>query len=248
MTTKPLLLDIEISPTQGVFWGLRNQYLGIHQITGNSEVLSWAAKWHGDDEVIYSSRGMTSKKSMLKEIYKLVGEAEQVITYNGDNFDLKILNQEFMMQGWVPPKPYRSIDLLKIMRKRFRGTSNKLDYWLKRLDLGSKLAHRGHQLWLDCMAGDVEAFREMEEYNIEDVFQLENLFDRVKDWINILPNASVVAGDHVCPHCGSDKLHKRGFVTSNSLKYQRYCCTNGHWSRDAKSVKVEEYNKLVLIK
>lgn len=242
---KILILDIEISPTIATVWGLFNQNLGIHQITGNSEVLTWAAKWEGSDEIIYSSLGMTSKRKMLKEIYSLLEEADVVVTYNGDRFDLKILNQEFLLQNWNPPAPYRSVDLLKTMKNRFRGTSNKLDYWLKRLDLGEKIQTRGHQLWLDCMAGKKDAFEEMSEYNVHDVVETERLFERVRPWIKNFPNMSVFNGAHVCPTCGGSHLQKRGSHVTNALSYQRYRCNKcGAWSRAAKAKK-QDFEKTV---
>lgn len=245
---KILLLDIEISPTLATVWGLWNQNLGIHQITGNSEVLSWAASWHGSDEVICSSLGRASKRTMLKEIYRLLEQADVVVTYNGDSFDLKILNQEFMMQGWAPPAPYKSTDLLKTMKTRFRGTSNKLAYWLKRLSLGAKVEHRGHQLWLDCMNKVPGAFDEMETYNIGDVIELEKLFDRVRPWIHNFPNMSVFHEAHVCPHCAGTKLQRRGYATTATMRYQRYqCVACGGWSRGSKAIKTD-YEKTVGIR
>lgn len=235
---KILLLDIEISPTLVTVWGLWNQNININAIQGNSEVLSWAAAWHGADHVEYSSLGMTSKKNMLKEIYTLLEEADVVITYNGDRFDLKILNQEFMLMGWTPPAPYKSLDLLKTMKSRFRGTSNKLDYWLKRLGLGQKVEHRGYQLWLDCMNKVAGAYEEMETYNIGDVVQLEKLYDRVLPWIKNHPNRSVYEDSLVCPTCGGNHFQSRGFTTVSSLRYRRFQCQAdgcGTWFRATKS-------------
>lgn len=229
---KLLFLDIEVSPTLATVWGLFNQNISINQITGNSEVLTWAAKWHGSEEVIYSTLGMTTKRKMLKQLYKLLEEADAVVTYNGDRFDLKIVNQEFLLMGWAPPTPYRSIDLLKTMRNRFRGTSNKLDYWLKRLKLGQKVQHRGHQMWLDCMNGDKAAFEEMAEYNVGDVVELEKLYDRILPWITNHPNRNLYTENIVCPTCGGGKFQKRGFHYTNAGKYQRYQCTSdgcGDW-------------------
>lgn len=241
-----LLLDIEISPTLAAVWGLWGQNINITNITGDSNVLSWAAKWHDSDEVEYSSLGMTSRKKMIKAVYDLINQADAVITYNGDRFDLKILNQEFMMLGMPPPRPYRSVDLLKVMKKNFRGISNKLDYWLQRLGLGAKIKHRGPQLWLDCMNKVPGAFEEMEEYNIGDVVELEKLFDYVRPWVHNLPNMSVYHEAHVCPTCGGVHLQKRGFAHSNSLKYQRYQCNScGSWSRGSKAVPMEDFDKVV---
>lgn len=184
---------------------------------------------------------------MLKEIHSLISEADAVVTYNGDRFDLKILNQEFMMQGMAPPAPYRSIDMLKVMKYRFRGTSNKLDYWLRRLELGQKLTHRGPQLWLDCMNKSIKkeirdrAFEEMEEYNCVDVTELEGLYHRVLPWIHNHPNLSILHGEHVCMQCGSSSVQKRGFYYTNAGMYQRFQCNAcGTWGRGTKNLATTE--------
>lgn len=244
-----LILDIEVSPTIATVWGLFKQNIGIQSILGNSEVLTWAACWLGDDEVVYSHLGMTSKRLMLREIYSLLEEADVVVTYNGDRFDLPILNQEFLLQGWTPPAPYKSVDLLKTMKRRFRGTSNKLDYWLKRLGIGKKMETRGHQLWLDCMNGDKNAFTEMSEYNIVDVIETEKLFNRIRSWIVNFPNMATFNGEFACPNCGGKHLQKRGKYQTNTYTYQRYRCNScGTWSRDSKAIKMEADRVVPLIK
>lgn len=213
-------------------WGLFKPFITIDKIVGDSYVLSWAAGWHGSDEIMYSSRGFTSRRKMMRKLYDLMEEADAVITFNGERFDLKIVNQEFMELGWPPPAPYKSIDLLKTMKSRFRGTSNKLAYWLKKLDLGAKVEHRGFQLWIDCMHGDKKAFAEMEVYNIGDVEELEKLYDYVLPWIPNHPNRSVLAGDVVCDKCGSSDYQYRGYHTTQAGVYRRCQCNKcGNWFR-----------------
>jgi uncharacterized protein YprB with RNaseH-like and TPR domain len=162
---KILILDIEISPTIAALWGLFNQNIPIGNIRGESEVLCWSAKWHGDEECEYSSLRMTGhsaagKRRMLKEIHSLLDKADAVVTYNGNGFDLKILNKEFLLQGMAPPAPYKSIDLLAVMRRRFRWTSNKLDYVVKQLGIGQKTKHAGMDMWLTCMTKGSEGYTE----------------------------------------------------------------------------------------
>lgn len=233
---KILILDLEISPTLATVWGLWNVNVGINQILGNSEVLCWAAKWQGEDVTYFSSIQMTSKRRMLKEIYQMVEEADAVISYNGKAFDMKILHKEFMMQGWNRPSPYKNIDLLTVMRSQFRFTSNKLDYIVKQLELGSKHKHQGHELWLNCMNPKSSEYESswavMEEYNIQDVGLTEALYERVKGWIPNHPSHSIVDGLEVCPNCGGTHLQRRGFQYTHAAKYQRYQCTDcGAWSR-----------------
>lgn len=233
---KILLLDIEIAPMYALVWGLFKPYINMDQIMGDSYVLTWAAKWLDSDEVIYSSLSMTSRKNMIKEIHKLMDEADVIVTYNGDNFDLKILNQEFMELDLAPPAPYKSVDLLKTMKSKFRGANNKLNYWLKKLSIGAKVEHRGFQLWIDCMNKDPDAFKEMIDYNIGDVEELEKLYKRVLPWIPNHPNHSVYEQDLVCPQCGGKHYQKRGPVKLAAGLFQRYQCTCGKWFRGNKRI------------
>lgn len=250
---KILILDIEVSPTLATVWGLFNQNIGINQLIGNSEVLCWAAKWHGNDNTYFSSIEMTSKKRMLKEIYKLLEEADAVVTYNGKSFDLKILNKEFALQGWSRPSPYKNIDMLQVVRSQFRFTSNKLGYIGPQFNLGGKTKHPGHELWLSCMNNKSTDYNEswalMEEYNIQDVHLLESLYDRLRGWIPNHPSYSALQNDHVCPNCGSKHLQKRGIAITTTLSYQRWQCKGcGSWSRSKLAQKADRTKQLVSIK
>lgn len=241
---KILILDIEISPSIAAVWGLWGQNIPIGSITGESEVLSWSAKWHGSDECYYSSLRMAGhnprgKKKMLTEIHKLMEEADTIVGYNTDRFDLKILNKEFLLVGLAPPAPYRSVDLLKVMKKQFRWTSNKLDYVVQQLGLGKKVDHPGMVMWLDCMNKASPTYHEswdkMEEYNVGDVFLTEELYDKVIGWVPNHPNHAVYDDAVVCPKCGGNHLQKRGWAYTQQLKYRRYQCKDcGGWARSNK--------------
>lgn len=220
---------------------------------GNSSVLCWAAKWYGEDEVIYSSTRMTSHKNMIKEVYKLINEADVVVGYNLDSFDMKILHKEFVLLELPPPEPYKTIDLLKVVRKKFRFTSNKLDYVAQQFKLGSKTKHQGHELWLSCMNKHSEDYQEawdtMEEYNCNDVILTEKLYEKIKGWITNHPNYSVVNNDHCCPACGSTKLRNKGPTLVGSLVYNRWKCNDcGHNMRSRTAEKVDRSRQLMSIK
>jgi len=247
---KILILDLEISPTLATVWGLFNQNIAINQIIGNSEVLCWAAKWHGEDDVYFSSIQMTRKKDMLAAIYEMLDEADAVVTYNGNAFDLKILNKEFALQDWHPPAPYKSVDMLSVVRKKFRFTSNKLGYVGPMLGLGEKTKHPGHELWLHCMnpksSEYAQSWELMEEYNIQDVLLLESLYDKIRGWIPAHPSFSAHHNDHVCPNCSSKRLQSRGYYSTAALTYRRFQCLEcGKWSRAKVAEKSDRKNQLV---
>lgn len=228
---KILLLDIETAPNLAHVWGLWNQNVGITQIVTAGYTLCWSAKWLGSGEMSFCSLNDVPAKTMLKHIHKLLDEAEVVVHYNGKKFDIPTLNKEFIVHGMKPPSPYKQVDLLQVVRSQFRFPSNKLDYVARALGLGKKVEHKGHQLWLDCMAGNESAWKEMQEYNIQDVLLLEKLYYKILPWIKGHPNLSEKCGK-VCPSCGSKHYNKRGKVVGITTK-QRYQCKDcGKWFQD----------------
>jgi len=232
---KILTLDLETSPLLSHTWGIWNVNVGINQIMEPTEVLCWAAKWYDEDEVMFSSSFGDGKKDMLDKIWNLLEEADAVVHYNGTRFDIPHLNREFLEAGMLPPAPYKQIDLLRTAKSQFRWPSNKLDYVTQALGIGAKVKHEGHQLWVDCMMGDVKAWAKMEKYNRQDVTLTEKLFTKFKPWIKSLPNAALYQDDTeelACPACGrSDTLHPRGFAFTAVSKFQRYRCDCGRWCR-----------------
>lgn len=178
-----------------------------------------------------------SEKEMLKGIHKLLAEADAVVTYNGNTFDLPTLNKEFVKHKMLPPAPYRKMDLLSTARTQFRFTSNKLDYVAQFLGLGAKTQHKGHALWVGCMAGNKADWRVMEKYNKQDVVLLEKVYEQMLPWIPRHANWSVHTGDVCCPNCGSKHFQKRGLYKLMMGVYQRYQCSKcGKWFRDNKSM------------
>lgn len=235
---KILLLDIETAPNTVHVWGLWQQNVGINQILASGHVMCWAAKWLDKGETMFESGHLTSHHNMLKHIHKLLDEADVVIHYNGTKFDIPTLNKEFVINGFPPPSPSKQIDLLRVAKSRFRFPSNKLDYVAKALGVGQKIKHAGHELWIRCLAGECEAWGEMQEYNINDVTILEKVYFKLLPWIKNHPNVGLFKDqEHVCPNCGGHVLERRGFSHTVMGKYQRYHCKGcGTWSRDKKNV------------
>lgn len=229
---KILLLDIETAPNLVHVWGLFKQNISISQIMDSSYVMCWAAKWLHEDGIYFNSVKLTSPKEMLQEIYFLLEDADAVIHYNGARFDIPTLNKEFLLYNMIPPSTYLQIDLLKTARKQFRFPSNKLDYIAQALKIGHKTKHAGHELWVRCLEGETEAWKQMEEYNRNDIVLLEQVYYKLLPWITNHPNIAVITNIDGCPSCGKSTLHKRGFTYSRSGKYQRFQCTScGSWHK-----------------
>jgi len=224
---KILHIDIETAPNIAHVWGLFNQNVGLSQLVDSGYVMCFAAKWHEDDKIIFKST-YEDKMEMLYTAHQLLTEADAVVHYNGKKFDIPTLNKEFVMGGFLPPDPYHQIDLLSVARSRFRFASNKLDYVAQALNLGGKLKHRGHELWVRCMANDPEAWEEMKQYNIQDVILLEEVYNKFLPWINNHPNHALFTDEDrpVCTNCGSTHVIKKGIETTRTLQYQRYRCAD----------------------
>jgi uncharacterized protein YprB with RNaseH-like and TPR domain len=233
---KILYLDIETTPNRADVWGLWNQTVSLTQLRESSRLMCFAAKWDGEERTHFLSE-WTDGAYMIDVAHEMLGEADVVVHYNGKKFDIPVLYKEFVLAELDPPAPFQEIDLLNVVRKRFRFPSNKLDYVATALLGEGKVKHSGHELWVRCMAGDPKAHREMERYNRQDVILLEDLYYRVLSWIPSHPHRGLymdAIGD-VCSNCGSDDLRREGFAYTTVGKFQRYQCRAcGTWSRSGK--------------
>jgi uncharacterized protein YprB with RNaseH-like and TPR domain len=179
---KILLLDIETTPMQVYTWGLWDQNISIDQIIKSTEMLCFGARWLDGKKVIFKSVHHDGKKEMLKELHKLMDEADLLVGWNSAAFDHKHINREFLENKMAPPSPTKDLDLMSITKANFLFPSNKLDYVAQKLDVGAKVKHSGFKLWIRCMAGDKKAWKEMKEYQIQDVNLLVDLYQELLPW------------------------------------------------------------------
>lgn len=219
-------------------WGLFKQNIAINQIIERPRTICFAAKFQDQKKVRFYSEFEHGRDVMIAAAHELLTEADVVMHYNGDRFDIPNLNKEFVLMGLAPPEPFKSIDLLKTMRSNFRFTSNKLAFISEQLGLAGKVKHEGHELWIKCLAGDPAAWKIMKRYNIQDVRLLEEIYDKVRPWIKNHPHVGLYTGDEsVCPGCGSDDRRRQGHAFTKMGKYQRYQCNPcGTWYQGNKRV------------
>lgn len=230
---KILVLDIETAPILAYVWGLFDQNIGLSQIHKDWYVMSWAAKWVGSKEVYYSDqrneKNIENDSKMLKKIWSLLDEADVIITQNGIKFDNKKLNARFVSHKMPPPSSFRHIDTLRIAKKYFAFTSNKLEYMTHTFNKKyKKLKHArfaGFELWSECLKGNVKAWQEMEKYNRYDVLALEELYlNTLRKWDQSI-NFNVFSDSfqNRCT-CGSVDFKDKGFRFTNTGKFQKSVC------------------------
>lgn len=255
---KILTLDIETAPMWGNMWSLWNNNFSLNQIQKDWHILSFCAHWlgHPDDEIIYFDNqyyeDFEDDTPMLNELWKLLDEADILLTQNGKKFDIKKIRARMVIKGLRPFKPVRHIDTYQIAKQEFGFTSNKLEYMTDKLcHKYKKSTHKkyaGFELWKGCINKEPEAYAEMKEYNILDVLSLEELYFVLAPWSSKLPNPNLYTKDLdvVCPACGGKHFVKDGFSFTDVSKFQMYRCKDcGHVSRDRKNLLSKEKRETI---
>lgn len=244
MKAKILFMDIETRPNVAYVWGLFKQNVGLNQIIERGEIISFGAKWLGEDEVMYYDDFDHTPKELMQIMYSLFDEADIIIGHNGDRFDIPWINRTAVINGLTPPSPSFTIDTLKVAKKAFRFVSNKLENLAIELGCTPKESHAkfaGFSLWTEYMAKNPEAREEMKVYCKQDVGTLEEIYLKLRPYIKNHPNVSLfedLDGEKVrCSKCGSDRIHYRGYATTNVSMFRRYRCIDcGGWGRQRTNV------------
>ena len=229
-----LTLDIETKPALSRHFGMFNQNFSLAQVIEPVAPMSFGAKWLGENTVHHYSEWEHGFEDMIRAAHKLLDEADIVIGYNHDQFDLKHLNWTFAQLGLPRPRPYKTIDLLKVVRREFRPMSKKLDFVASQLGLGNKVQHDGFALWMRVIDGDEKARKLFERYCIGDVKLTEKLYLRLLPWLPAGVNLPLIAGhDTGCPVCGNPDLTSEGDTTYTAqTEYALYSCNHCHaWVR-----------------
>ncbi len=222
-----LVLDIETRPALAYVWGTYDQNLGLEQIVEPAAVICWAAKWMGQRKVRFASDHHDGHQAMLEGIWRLLDEADLVVTFNGISFDDKWLMGEFLRAGMQRPSHFRDIDLLRHVKRQARFTSHKLDHVATVLGLGEKVRHTGFRLWRECLEGDEKAWTLMRRYNRHDVELTEQVYLALRPFIKNHPHLGAINGHtRSCPSCGSTQLEEIDPVHTNVGSYRGFRCTD----------------------
>lgn len=230
---KILALDIETSPIKVSVWAPGEQYVRWNQIKRDWTILSWSAKWVGSSDMytgdVSKQRNKYDDSKMLIGIYKLLIEADVILTQNGKRFDLPKLLARFIQNNFSPMDHEKEhIDTRRLARK-FGFSSASLEYLCKVLKTKhQKLKHGkfpGEELWDECLAGNPKAWAEMRKYNDWDVLCLEDVYVKLRPWgINVNLAKYTKSTEMSCTVCTSTDLNKYGYAFKGQQKLQRFKC------------------------
>lgn len=232
MSPKILLIDCETSPLEALVFGIWNVNIGLNQIVKDTSLMSIAWKWAGEKTIHCESVSASSPRNDLKLAklaQKLISESDLVIAHNLDRFDMPVMKGRMLVHDLDPPPQPRGIDTLKIARRHFKLTSNKLEHLANVLNLPiKKMVTRkfdGMTLWTESLKGNKAALAEMREYNKRDVEVLEAVYHKLVRWeprISFDVYSQELA--NVCT-CGNDKWQENGHAYTAKGKFKRYKCT-----------------------
>lgn len=234
MKPKILAIDCETSPMLAYTWGAYDQNISPAQVVRFGSVTCFGATWVGTSERLFFSDWQHGHRTMLRELHKLLSSADAVVHYNGDKFDLRKFNGQFLLHRLSPIPPLTSIDCLKTIRK-MGFEINKLEAIGPMLELGQKVKHHGFKLWREVMDGDPKAQKTMERYCRQDVRLLIQLYQRLKPYMAQHPHLGDI-GRGECGACGGKHLQARGYRRTKAFKIARLQCqTCGSWQDGTKT-------------
>lgn len=252
---KIFIFDIETSPHLSWHWRRWQENIPRQNTVAESRVLCWAGKWHGAQKTHFSAEWADGFEPMMEKLWHMLDEADVVVGFNSDKFDVKRVNSEFLRLGWAAPSPYQKIDLFKQIKKHFAFSSNRLKDLLKELGLTPKLEDNANmELWMDVVYHKRRpAQRRMQRYNLQDVKSTEELYDYMLGWIDPHPNWGLFVDDisddskPVCPNCGSRNLHRHKIRCTKVKTYQQWQCQDcGKYARGRKALRKAKEDQGVL--
>lgn len=231
---KILYFDIEWKPATAYVWRMWDENVSPDQLIDAGGLLCFSAIWDGDPSPVFASEWEDGHAGMVQKLHDLFMEADVLITYNGDKYDIPKAMGEFLLLGLSPPPVPTSIDLLKAVKK-MGFVMNRLAFIGPFLKVGAKVKHEGFPLWTAVMSGDPKAQNRMKKYCIQDSRLLVRLYAKIKPYIR---NHPFLGERGVCGACDGKILHSRGFRRTKMFKIQRLQCqTCGSW-QDGKRTKV----------
>lgn len=229
---KLLFIDIEWAPALVYTFDMWNSNASPEKVVDHGGMLCFCAHWQGSKEFMFFSVWEEGRDGMAKVAKELLEEADAVVTYNGDKYDLPKIMGEILLAGLTPPPPVTSIDVLKSVKK-LGYNMNRLAYIAPLLKIGGKVKHEGFSLWKDVLDGKEVAQKKMRRYCIQDVRLLARLYTKIKPYIKNHPHMGTTF--HECGACGSNHVQSRGTRRTKHYLIQRlHCQSCGSWSEGSR--------------
>jgi transposase-like protein len=242
-----LLLDIETLPGEYYAFDPKVEYIAPIMQIKDWSIACYSAKWLFEDKVM--GQTVTAQEaydrqdsSILGGIWKLMNEADIIITQNGIKFDIKKLNTRFVLNKMMPPARFLNVDTLRTARDVFGFTYNRLDELGQKFGIGKKI-EMSFRDWKNCLTNDSKATQSLKlmlEYCKNDIAPLlEDVYISMLPYITNHPNLNVytISDQHVCPKCESTNMvwSEKPYATPQGLWESFRCQACGSTGRGTKT-------------
>lgn len=204
----------------------RSLYLKPEGIQKDWVLLGAAWGWLDEDAISVCSVSPDAPLNdygVVLHLHAALSAADVLVGHNGDNFDFKSFNTRAIHYGLPPVSPKKKIDTLKLARKYFRFTSNKLSYIADFLGVDAKDESPD---WDKVLDGCPDEIRYMRKYNKQDVYVTKEVYRKLVSYDETINLNTFRQGVHhvVCKACGSDKMHKNGYDRRTATVKRKYRC------------------------
>ena len=227
-----LIVDIETKLIDLRAFGIRDQFLDIKQIRDIKQsargIHCIGLKWAGERKTTVLSEWEHGYHEMIVGARDALSEADAVVGFNHENFDMAKMRGQFALERIDYPKPPTNIDIYKTVRK-MGFPSSKLDYIAQAFGIGRKVKHPGYEMWDQALDGCPKAQRKMAQYCAGDVRLTEEVYFRIRPYIENHPYLGKASG-YSCNRCGSKNLTSQGEKRTRHFRIQSLKCGDcGGW-------------------
>jgi uncharacterized protein YprB with RNaseH-like and TPR domain len=173
--------------------------------------------WRIDEGKDYGKtpKSLINDKWIVRDLSRLVDEADMLVHHYGDGFDLPFLRTRALYWGLMPPGQIRTVDTWKVASRNLRMASNRLKALCEFLNSedGQKDDSVSFDEWQLASHGDSKTITDILEYNIQDVYALEELYLNLRPVIHNHPYIAPPDGkdrSKQCHVCGSSNTVSQG--------------------------------------
>lgn len=227
-----LFFDVETSPLLSYHWRVWKENIAPSQIEHGTFLLAWAAKWADKQKVESAALSPAEAKAqddsrIVASLADMIRTADVIVAHNLDRFDLPVLNTRLLALRLPPLPTVTRVDTLKVAKKNFRQTFNRLSYLADFLGIPTK-DQMEFEDWRQACQGSQKALTKMRAYCRQDVRVLEGVFDGMRPYAQGLPR--MVDAEHemqrACPHCGAgfEALKPSGVYRTKASNFPKYRC------------------------
>ena len=234
---KVLTYDIETSFVLARVWGTGKQYVAHDAIQDETQIITVAWKWLGEDKVHYLkwSRKKKNDRKLVTKFLEEYNKADMIIGWNNNSFDNKIVHSRALKWGLDVNTHVKSFDIMRQIKRVFRLPSYSMAYVSRYLGLGGKLQHNGIKMWEDIAWGAKDDYKQsmalMVQYNVQDVALTEEIFFKVRKYLGGVMHFGVMQGKGKlsCPHCGGEdvKLYRTIVTEAGTIQRIMKCKKDG---------------------